>query len=125
MRASPPAPRLDRSLASRGPSTRLGETRSRASLTYIVRRPRAPPRAHPSSRRRRYVKLDLDAEAVPVINYKKLKREHDAKAGARPTAGRGEDGDSGTLAPGSDEQNQVRSIHWFPYDRVGDVNADP
>ena len=58
VRASPPAPRrrartprLDRSLASRGPSTRLGDsTRSRASLTYIVRRPRAPPRAHPSSR---------------------------------------------------------------------------
>ena len=62
---------------------------------------------------------------MPVINYKKLKREHDAKAGARPTAGRGEDGDSGTLAPGSDEQNQVRSIHWSPYDRVSDVNADP
>jgi hypothetical protein len=61
---------------------------------------------------------------VPVINYKKLKREHDPKAGARPTAGRGEDGDSGTLAPGSDEQ-QVRSIHWSPYDRVRDVNADP
>jgi len=22
-------------------------------------------------------------------------------------------------------RSQVRSIHWFPYDRVGVVNADP
>jgi hypothetical protein len=25
----------------------------------------------------------------------------------------------------SKTENQARSIHWFPYDRVGVVNADP
>jgi hypothetical protein len=26
---------------------------------------------------------------------------------------------------GDGEDSEVRSIHWFPYDRVGDVDADP
>ena len=32
-----------------------------------------------------------------------------------------------TLTAADEERNadQVRSIHWFPYDRVGVVNADP
>ena len=30
------------------------------------------------------------------------------------------------MTPGQlDLENKVRSIHWFPYDRVGDVDADP
>jgi symplekin len=28
-------------------------------------------------------------------------------------------------APGAGGTGRVRSIHWFPYDRVGDVDADP
>ena len=30
-----------------------------------------------------------------------------------------------TSISASGDENQVRSIHWFPYDRVGVVNADP
>ena len=41
----------------------------------------------PLQRVRRYVKLDLAADAVPVINYKKLKREQDAPASAPRPAG--------------------------------------
>jgi len=25
----------------------------------------------------------------------------------------------------NEDEDEARSIHWFPYDRVGDVDADP
>ena len=52
-----------------------------------------PPRADPPFRR--YVALDLDADAVPVINYKKLKKDSDSRGGGAggtsPTRGRNND----------------------------------
>jgi len=52
-----------------------------------------PPRAAPPFRR--YVALDLDADAVPVINYKKLKKDSDSRGGGAggtsPTRGRNND----------------------------------
>ena len=52
-----------------------------------------PPRAIPPFRR--YVALDLDADAVPVINYKKLKKDSDSRGGGAggtsPTRGRNND----------------------------------
>jgi len=52
---------------------------------------------------------------------------HDANACARLCA-REEDDDDGKDGGEDDdgkENAEVRSIHWFPYDRVGVVNADP
>jgi hypothetical protein len=32
---------------------------------------------------------------------------------------------AGDAAAAPAAETEVRSIHWFPYDRVGVVNADP
>ena len=49
------------------------------------------PLAHPLARPDRHVVLDLAGDAVPVINYKKLKRAQDASAPAAPAGASGRD----------------------------------
>ena len=86
-----------------------------------------PPRAIPPFRR--YVALDLDADAVPVINYKKLKKDSDSRGGGAggtsPTRGRNNDDPFPANPPGWDSTSinidPVRFGHHrgiAPYDDV-------
>jgi hypothetical protein len=60
-----------------------------------------------------------------LLNFRTEQRETIVGAGRGGGGGRGQRRGSAAASSHHHHHPQARSIHWSPYDRVGEVDADP